>query len=76
MIRINQIKIEWKPGKSENRLELAELLDGAKVLQKKAAKLLGIKPADVSEVLILKHSIDARKKPRLFQVYTLGVVLE
>ena len=30
----------------------------------------------VSDIVILKHSIDARKKPQLFQVYTLGVSLK
>lgn len=76
MITIQQIKIEMKFDKAGKRLELADLLDSKEVLRKKAAKILGINAADVSEVTILKHSLDARKKPQIFQVYTLGVTLQ
>lgn len=76
MITIQQIKIEMKFDKANKRLELADLLDSKEVLKKKAAKILGIHMTDVSEVMILKHSLDARKKPQIFQVYTLGVTLQ
>ena len=46
------------------------------MLRKKAAKILGVNPTEVSDITILKHSIDARKKAQIFQVYTLGVALK
>ncbi len=76
MITINQIKTEIRFDKSDRRLELKDLLDSEEVLQKKAAKILSVNMTDVSYIVILKHSIDARKKPQLFQVYTLGVSLK
>lgn len=74
MITINQLKIEMKF--HNKRLRLSEMLDQPETLQKKAAKVLGIGMNDIKDVTILKHSIDARKKPQLFQVYTLGVELK
>jgi len=55
---------------------MQDLLDDEKVLRKKAAKILGVRETELSKVCILKHSIDARKKPQLLQVYTLGVSLQ
>lgn len=75
MITINQIKTEITFDKSGKKLELKDLLDGKEVLHKKAAKTLGISVEEIDHVSILKHSIDARKKPKLYQVYTLGVAL-
>lgn len=73
MIIINQIKSEmkWKG----RRLSIHEMLDEPQILKQKAARLLKIKEADISSVQILKHSIDARKKPQIFQVYSLGIKL-
>ena len=76
MITINQIKTEIAFDKSSKKLELRDLLDSMDVLYKKAAKVLGINAEEIEQVRILKHSIDARKKPTLYQVYTLGVVLK
>ena len=76
MIAIQQMKIEMDFDKSDKRLELKDMLDSKEVLSKKVAKLLGIKMTDVSDIVILKHSIDARKKPQIYQVYTLGVTLK
>lgn len=73
MIIINQVKseIKWK-GK---RLGIQEMLDDSQVWKQKAARLLKIKESDIASVQILKHSIDARKKPQIFQVYSLGIKL-
>lgn len=73
MIIINQVKSElkWK-GK---RLTIQEMLNEPKILKQKASRLLKIKETDIASVQILKHSIDARKKPQIFQVYSLGVTL-
>lgn len=69
MIAINQLKIEMRFGdKKETGHDKA-------LLVKKAAKLLGVNASDIKEIEILRHSIDARKKPHLFHVYTLGVGL-
>ena len=87
MITIRQMKIELKKGlkkewhqeacdNSEQRLALEDLIDSRDVLRKKAAKMLGVNPTEVSDITILKHSIDARKKAQIFQVYTLGVALK
>ncbi|MDE7273782.1 MAG: FAD-dependent oxidoreductase, partial [Lachnospiraceae bacterium] len=76
MITINQIKTEIRFNDSKQRLELKDMLDSEDVLRKKAARILGVAMADVSEIIIQKHSIDARKKPQLFHVYTLGVTLK
>lgn len=84
MIKISSLKIELKTSlknrlnetKTPARLTLQDILDSKETLMKKAAKLLGVKPEDISSLQILKHSIDARKKPQLFQVYTLGITLE
>lgn len=84
MIKVSSLKIELKTSlknrlnetKTPARLTLQDILDSKETLTKKAAKLLGVKPEDISSLQILKHSIDARKKPQLFQVYTLGITLE
>ena len=69
MIAINQMKIEMRfDDKKEVKPDKA-------LLAKKAARLLGVKAGDIKEIEILRHSIDARKKPQLFHVYTLGVKL-
>lgn len=74
MIIINQLKTEmkWKG----RRLTIQEMLDEPHILKQKAAKQLKIKEVDIASVQILKHSIDARKKPQIFQVYSLGVKLK
>lgn len=73
MIVINQVKSElnWKGSK----LSIQEMLDNKEVLKHKAARLLKIKESDIASIQILKHSIDARKKPQIFQVYSLGIKL-
>ena len=86
MITIRQMKIELKKGlkkewhqeacdNSEQRLALEDLIDSRDVLRKKAAKMLGVNPTEVSDITILKHSIAARKKAPIFQVYPLGVAM-
>ena len=45
------------------------------LLRKKAAKALGIEPARIEAVTIRKKSLDARRKPELRYVYTVGVTV-
>lgn len=73
MIIINQLKSEmkWKGRK----LTIQEMLEEPHILKQKAARVLKIKESDIASVQIMKHSIDARKKPQIFQVYSLGVKL-
>ena len=76
MITINQIKSEIVFNKNKERLQIKDMLDSKEVLMKKASKQLGIGVNDILDIHILKHSIDARKKPHIFQIYTLGVELK
>lgn len=70
MIAVSQLKIEMC---FENQKAAAV---GDDMLRKRAARILGINASQIREVVILKHSIDARKKPQLFHVYTLGIRLQ
>ena len=62
MIRINQIKLPIHHEKAQ--------------LEQKIRKLLKIKPEQLKEYQIVKKSIDARKKPELFYVYSVDVSVE
>ena len=67
MIRISQIKIP---------IELSRVRDEETtlaVLRKKAAKTLRIDAGEIQVLEIVKHSIDARKKPELYDVYVVDV---
>lgn len=65
MIRLTQLhlSVSQKPsGRKEER----------RILQKKAASLLGISEDMISHLQILRRSVDARKKPQLFYTYSLA----
>ncbi len=59
MLRLHQVKVG-----------IAEQKAG---LKKRAAEVLRVSPGDISKVAIVRQSIDARKKPELFYIYTLDV---
>ena len=59
MIQLSQIKLK--------------IPHSEKHLKDKIIKLLRIRPQDLLSVKILKKSLDARKKPELFYVYTVDV---
>lgn len=59
MIRINQIKIHTEHTREQ--------------LKKKAAELLKISSRDIQKIEIVRQSIDARKKPDVYYIYTLDV---
>ena len=61
MIAISNIKL--KPGEAETRL------------RQKAAKALGIDPGRIEALTIRKKSLDARRKPELWYIYTVGVTV-
>ena len=58
MLKIDQIKVPVSATKQE--------------LLKKVAKNIGIQEKEISNVHILKRSLDARKKPTLFYVYSIA----
>lgn len=62
MLRINQLKL--KPGHNQKELE------------EKIVRFLKIRKEDLLDYRIVKQSIDARKKPEIFFVYTVDVVLQ
>ena len=62
MIRISQIKMG--------------LFDGEEEIKKAAAKLLHLDVSFISEFLIERRSIDARKKPKLYFVYSVYLSLK
>ena len=73
MIAINQVKSEipW----NGHTLQIRDMIDSEEVLRKKAAAVLHIDAVRIRKVEIIKHSLDARKKPQIWQVYTLGATL-
>ncbi len=75
MIRVNSIKFA-NSGLEKLPLDRFERTYKLKEnLKKKAAKLLKITTSDIDKLYIRKHSIDARKKPEIFDLYSVDVVL-
>jgi uncharacterized FAD-dependent dehydrogenase len=70
MIRINQIKFERDPNRVIKEDELRSLL------LRKAAKLLRVSEKEIASLRIVKRSLDARKKPQLFEIYTIDVTVK
>ena len=69
MIRINQIKFV-------NNLETSMTSDELyRALKRKSAKLLHIDEKQISDLEIIRHSIDARKKPEIYDVYMVDIKL-
>ncbi len=67
MIRINQIKIRNDKKRIMNSGELHSLL------MAQAAKLLRVDKKQITNLEIIRHSIDARKKPDIFDIYMIDV---
>ncbi|MCI9436790.1 MAG: FAD-dependent oxidoreductase [Lachnospiraceae bacterium] len=59
MLRVNQIKLQ--PGHSEREL------------RRRTADVLRIPESDIIAYKIIRQSIDARKKPKIFYIYSLDV---
>lgn len=62
MIRINQLKLSLEHTEAD--------------IRKKAAKLLKVQENDISSMVIVKKSIDARKKSEIKFVYTVDIELQ
>ncbi len=73
MIRISSVKFKNNGFENipltEDKREKA-LIDN---LKKKCAKLLRVSMEDISDLVIIKHSIDARKKPEITELYTVDI---
>ena len=61
MIKLSGIKVPANEGKNG--------------IAKRAAKCLGVKTNDITALKILKESVDSRKKPEVYFIYTLAVKL-
>ena len=59
MLRLHQVKVKAKQGMTG--------------LEKRAAELLQIPVKDILAIHIVRQSIDARRKPEIFYIYTLDV---
>ena len=70
MIRIGQIKLEINEKTTYEENALKEMLTA------KAAKKLRVAVGDITFLEISKHSVDARKKPLLFDVYVVDVTVK
>lgn len=69
MIRISQIKLD----------NIIDILDSDKLrsmLVSRAAKLLRVDKGQIGSLEIIRHSIDARKKPEIFHIYMVDVSLK
>ena len=61
MIQIDQIRIPVTEKQQQQRL------------REKICRLLGVSASQVTDIIIKKQSIDARKKPQVFYLYTVAV---
>jgi 5,10-methenyltetrahydrofolate synthetase len=75
MIRISNIKFSNNGIEKLPQDEKERLLKLKSNLIKKSAKLLKIAPSDINNLSIHKHSIDARKKPEIVDIYSVNVTL-
>lgn len=70
MIRINQIKIIHDENKSYDYDTIND------VLKAKVTKILRVSVDDMESFEIIRHSIDARKKPEIYHIYIVDVSLK
>ena len=69
MIRLDQIRmlIQDDDVSGDTKANDAHILNR---LRKKSASVLGIRPDAIEDIRLIRHSIDARKKPELYDVYS------
>ncbi len=67
MIRIGQIKIKHDEKMDYGTKAMVSFLT------KKACKMLKIQESNIESLSIVKHSLDARKKPELYHIYTIDL---
>ena len=69
MIRINQVKLPVVNNIDAEKL----IIQHKELLQKKTASILRVPEKDIQKVIILRQSIDARKKPDIIYSYVIDV---
>ena len=73
MLQINQLKIpveEIAPVKNGSNRDSLEISKELEFIRKKICRQFRLSPDSIVELHILKKSLDARKKPQLFWVYS------
>ena len=75
MIRISNIKVRNEGDPSSYESGVMRPLALRKSLMPICAKALKIKEKDIARLEVFRHSVDARKKPDIFDVYTIDVTL-
>ena len=75
MIRLNSIKLVNNGFEADLKGDKRKAAIKNKLLNK-AAKLLKVNPSQIAEIKISKHSIDARKKSEIYDVYVVDVVVD
>ncbi|MCM1112848.1 MAG: NAD(P)-binding protein [Muribaculum sp.] len=70
MIRISQMKLKWEQACAARKRGAEGLRE---LLLPQAAKLLGVRPEEIGKLTICRESVDARKKPEIFLVYTIEI---
>ena len=76
MIRINQIKIKNQGDQKDGHKGSIETGALEKKLTGPAAKLLRIDPSQIRALHVVRHSIDARKKPEIYDIYVADIELK
>lgn len=75
MIRISNIKVKNGGDASLFQNGVMDPKALSKSLSFVCAKALKIDPKDIAKLSVFRHSIDARKKPDIFDVYTIDITL-
>ena len=76
MIRINQIKIKNQGDQKDGHKGSIETGALEKKLTGPAAKLLRIDPSQIRALHVVRHSIDARKKPEIYDIYVADIEID
>lgn len=76
MIRVNSIKIKNGGDASAYTNGVQDPEDLCRSLQKPVAEALKISPQMIDTVTVMRHSIDARKKPDIYDIYMVDVTLK
>lgn len=72
MIRVSNIKIENSGNMGSQMMETSHI---KMLLKGRIAKLLKVNENVISDPEIVRHSIDARKKPQIFDIYVADVMV-
>ncbi|MCH4192567.1 MAG: NAD(P)-binding protein [Butyrivibrio sp.] len=76
MIRINQIKIKNQGKQKDYHNGSIETKELEKQLTGVSARLLKTDPSQIRSLHVVRHSIDARKKPEIYDIYVADIELK